>query len=357
MLFEYLNALDMTVLVTQDGVSGIRLAEQEQPDVILLDVMMPQLDGFETCRRLKALDATRDIPVLFMTALTDTVNKIHGFELGAVDYITKPIEQEEVVARINAHVTIARQQKRMLRFFSILAHELRSPFSSLVHMTATVAANAADWEREQLVERIDAIHQTCSNIYRLTDNLLTWARLQQHRETVEREEISLREIVMETLVVCHEHAEEKLITLSHRVDTDLRVLCDRNMLLTVLRNLVTNALKFTHKGGSVHLTADAAERSPGDADRQHVFLRIRDSGIGIANAVLPLLFQLDTKIHTVGTNGEQGTGLGLILCREMLQQNGGELTIESEEGQGTTVSVLLPCTPLSTHNRLPRSAR
>ncbi len=360
-LFEYLNALDMTVLVTQDGESGLQLARQEQPDIILLDVMMPQVDGFETCRRLKSDEATRDIPVLFMTALTDTASKIRGFEAGAVDYITKPIQQEEVVARIDAHVTIARQHNRLIRFFSILAHDLRTPFSSLVNLTRLVADNAQTWDREELAQRVATVHQTCSNIYRLTDNLLTWARLQQNVESVHRESLLIREAVMEAVAVCRDQAGEKAIQLDYdAVADDLRVLCDRNMLLVVLRNLISNAVKFTPRHGSVCIGARTANDALAAEDARtaedaRVVITVRDNGVGIAAAVLPQLLNLDARVQTPGTDREKGSGLGLILCRDMLAKNNGSLHIASVEGEGTTVTVDLPRAALSDHNSPQRS--
>lgn len=348
-LFEYLNALDMTVLVTQDGESGVRLARQEQPDIILLDVMMPQVDGFETCRRLKSDEKTRDIPVLFMTALTDTASKIRGFEAGAVDYITKPIQQEEVVARIGTHVTIARQHRRLVRFFSILAHDLRTPFSSLVNLTELVAENAQTWKREELAQRVATVHQTCSNIYRLTDNLLTWARLQQDAERVNRESLLVWEAVTEAAAVCRDQAEEKTIQLDcTAVPSDLRVFCDRNMLLVVLRNLISNAIKFTSENGAITIAARATEQ-------ERIAITVKDNGVGISSEVLPHLFNVDAKVQTPGTNRERGSGLGLILCNDMLAKNGGSLRITSVEGEGTTATVDLPRSHLSGHDSPQRS--
>ena len=160
-LFEYLSCYGFTVLLSQDGESAIQQAETEQPDLILLDVIMPVMDGVETCRALKARDSTKDIPVIFLTALSETTDKVKGFEAGGADYITKPFQQAEVLARVTAHITIRQQQQQLRklnlskdRFVSILAHDLRGPLNSLHETIKHVEEQIDDAPRENLKEII-----------------------------------------------------------------------------------------------------------------------------------------------------------------------------------------------------------
>jgi two-component system sensor histidine kinase/response regulator len=203
-LFSSLTHAGFKVLVAEDGEKALAQVERTQPHVILLDILMPGIDGFETCRRLKCLEASAEIPVIFMTALSDTIDKIKGFEAGGVDYITKPFQQEEVLARVKAHLTIRQLQQQLQRqndllarqnelleekntqlvalnaskdkFFSIIAHDLRSPFTGFLGLTQFIVENIEEWEREKIKDITTKLHESAENLYALMGNLLTWSR-------------------------------------------------------------------------------------------------------------------------------------------------------------------------------------
>ncbi len=350
-LFDYLGNLGFEILLSQDGKSAVLQAEQEQPDVILLDVIMPGIEGFETCRRLKSNQNTKDIPVIFITALTDTADKVQGFEVGGVDYITKPLQYEEVLARVKAHLTIRKQQQHIQkqnehlrelnvskdRFFSIIAHDLRGPLSSLRNLAQLVTENFDNYRPDEFKKMISLQYTATENLYKLMDNLLTWSRIQRGMIDYRPQQMDLRMIIVRNVTLLTPNAEQKQITLKNLVQEQMGVYADLNMVDTVVRNLISNALKFTKPGGIVAVSVAQ--------DEQYVEVSISDTGVGIPEKTLPLLFRIDVNCKRLGTAREEGTGLGLILCKEFVERHSGRIWVESEVGKGTTFRFTLPRKP------------
>lgn len=355
-LVDYLDQAGFQTLVATDGERAIQQVRLFPPDLILLDIMMPGLDGFETCRQLKANVTTQDIPIIFMTALTDTSHKVKGFKVGAVDYITKPFEQPEVMARIKTHLTIQRQRQELQRlnrslqevnnalqeanitkdkFFSIVAHDMKNSFGMLFNYSELVVAIAEEINNPDLSETSHHLYEAAKKTATLLENLLEWSRLQRRVMIFDPQDIDLFQVITESVDLFGGLANQKNIELQHSLDLDTYFgYVDQNMIYTVLRNLINNALKFTPSGGQVDLSA----RFQGE----FVELSVRDTGIGIEPDHLADLFKLDRKHTTYGTEGEKGTGLGLTLCKEMVERNGGQIWVESQVDQGTTVYFTLP---------------
>lgn len=348
-LFEHLTGQGFAVFIAQNGKMALKFLETELPDLILLDVKMPGVDGFEVCRRIKANDATRAIPVIFMTALAETSDKIAGFQAGGVDYITKPFQQAEVLARIQAHLTISRlqreleQKNRLLEelnaskdtFFSIMAHDLRGPFTGLLGISQVILESLDSFSKEEIKDAVSKLHESAERVFKLLENLLSWSRLQRGAMTLQPQPIYLNDVVNQTIHLFAATAQRKQITLNIAgfEETPL-VYADLSMLNTVLRNLVANSLKFTRPGGNVTITA--AKCDP------EVVLSVSDTGIGIPKDKLATLFRIDQQYQREGTDGETGTGLGLLLCKELIEVNHGSIRVNSREGEGTVFSVGLP---------------
>jgi signal transduction histidine kinase len=520
-LSEYLENAGFKIVAARDGESGLKRAQYARPDVILLDVMMPGMDGFETCRRLKADPATRDIPVIFMTALAGVEDKVKGFATGAVDYVTKPLQQEEVLARVSTHLKIrdltrslqkrtqqleasqliaeriasllnltellaavaeliqvrfgyyfvgiwlanddqtqlqlqaescfdatlalgqgyalpvaadylatqayrsgqlalshqvksdprlqplrplaatqaemclllkfagdnlgvldlhsedpqafgadehaalqtmanqiaialrnarlyqlAEQRARELaelntskdRFFSIVAHDLKSPFNPLLGLSQLQARAPDDTPMADVRFIASRINASARSAYNLLENLLQWSRVQLGRMEHEPEPLGAQELAAINLRLLNEIAAEKNIQLENAVPDDLRIYADRNIISTILRNLISNALKFTPADGRVTVRAQPSPSAPD----HWVEISVQDTGVGIRPEDLSKLFKLGKTHTTLGTAQEQGTGLGLLLCQDLTAQNGGSLRIESQVGQGTTVTFTTP---------------
>lgn len=350
-LFDYLNLYEFTVFVAQNGEGALQLLDEEQPDLILLDVMLPGMNGFEVCRHVKTKEQTKDVPVIFMTGLTETVDKLKGFEAGGVDYITKPLQHEEVMARIVTHLTIRKLQQQLQQqnqeladlnaskdtFFSIISHDLRTPFNTLLSLTKLIDDNYDTYSPEKIRKHIKKMRSSSEKLYAFLENLLTWSRLQRGAIAYIPEEIDLKEIIQHNINLLGHTAEQKHITLHHSIQNDVRVYADQSMIDTILRNLMVNALKFTPSGGRVELSAQQREHN--------VVIAVSDTGVGIKTKDIPRLFRIDAKHSTLGTEDEQGTGLGLSLCHELVVQNGGQIWVETEVGTGSTFRFTLPPCP------------
>ncbi|MDM8523549.1 hybrid sensor histidine kinase/response regulator [Desulfococcaceae bacterium HSG8] len=350
-LFDYLNASGFRTLIAEDGEGALRKADFARPDIILMDVMMPGIDGFETCRRLKENETTKDIPVIFMTALSDTVDKVRGFKTGAVDYITKPFQQEEVLLRIATHLTIQHQKKELAelnalkdKFFSIISHDMKNIFFHLMGSADLLAMKILDFNYDKVEKDAENIHASLQNAYRLMENLLKWSMLQTETTNFDPRNFDLRNIAMNNILFFMQNAKQKDISLSHTIQTDIPVHANPDMVDTILRNLISNAIKFTQSGGEVLVSARFSKDTT-DTDEEwneQVEVAVTDTGVGISKENIRKLFRIDKKYKKTGTSGERGTGLGLILCKELVEKNNGRIWVESEAGKGTKFWFTLP---------------
>ncbi len=374
-VFDYLKGYGFNLLAARDGESGLKRVHYAKPDLILLDVMMPGLDGFEVCRRLKKDPATADIPVIFMTALASVDDTVQGFAAGAVDYITKPLRQEEMLARITTHLQmralsrdlqarnehlqrvseelraakdLAEKQAAALaelnaskdRLFSIIAHDLRGPFTTLLLTSQTVERMAGSVPTERLKKMGHNLHESAKAVANLLENLLEWARLQLGRIRPNPQRLAAREVVARSVLVFHDMADQKNVTVHNAVPEGVSVFADDTMLALVVRNLISNALKFTPPNGQVNVAVQQLDEA---ANRVHMV--VSDTGVGIAPEDQAKLFKLGVHHTALGTNQERGSGLGLLLCQDMLLLNGGEIWIESTPGVGTSVHFTVPLRP------------
>jgi PAS domain S-box-containing protein len=616
-LCEYLKFCDFTVSLSENGQEALKFAREHQPDIIVMDVLMPGLDGFETCRRLKEHDDTKHIPVIFVSAYTETIDKVKGFESGGVDYIAKPFQHQEVVARIGAHlrlrnlqkslqeknirleeeiehrikteqalresqeefrtifenapvmiksydgdrkfqlwnsecekclgytqeeinaaedpflllypdpdvraqvlpamsevdgvfreynvtrkdgatrvqlwayfslpsgvtisvghdITERKQSEQALResqqysrniiessldmiitvdtdrrivefnpaaeeafgyiheevigqnvsilyarseesssvgeimvresqsvkevynrrkngeefpcllaastlrdaegktigymgisrditdlkqaqkqleeqnvqlqelnaskdkFFSIISHDLKNQFGTLLGFGELVIENYEGYTAEKIKSLVGKMFGSAQKLYALLENLLTWSRIQRGVMKCQPAAIDMYPIAFENVELFTSQAERKQVHLKNTVTKGAVIYADYSMIDTVVRNLLSNALKFTSAGGSITVSAV-------DHDERYRSISIADTGVGIPEKVLPKLLRIDAHHTTAGTAGEKGTGLGLILCKDLVEKNGGSMWIESEVGKGTTFTFTLPKEPV-----------
>lgn len=214
------------------------------------------------------------------------------------------------------------------KFFSIIAHDLKNPFNALLGFSETLNQNYKDLSREQVYTYIDIIYKSATNLYLLLENLLEWSRNQTGNIIYKPELLNLKELVEREIDNIIANAESKSIKIRININSELKPFADKNLISTVIRNLLNNAVKFTHPGGTITVSASEKE--------EFIEASVSDNGIGIGKSEQKKLFNLDYNITTVGTNDEKGTGLGLILCKEFVEKNGGELRVESEAGIGST---------------------
>ncbi|MBK7173500.1 MAG: hybrid sensor histidine kinase/response regulator [Bacteroidales bacterium] len=341
-LGEILKNEGYKVRPVPSGVMALQVAEKEKPDLILLDIMMPEMDGYEVCRRMKANEHLCEIPIIFISALSETDDVVKALKFGGVDYITKPFKAEEVTARVGTHIKLHRQSKELHnlnitkdKFFSIIAHDLRGPMGGFMGLTDILAEELRRMSMDDIQRYLESMRKTSSNLFRLLENLLQWARIQQGAITFNPETVKLLPIVHENLELMKDAAIHKGIRIDLNIPDHLSVFADINVLQTIMRNHISNAIKFTPKGGRVNISAR-------NTDQNDVEISISDSGIGMKKAMLENLFQLDAKSGRPGTEGEPSTGLGLLLCKEFIEKHGGQINVESEEGKGSKFSFTIP---------------
>jgi len=336
------------VSVSTNASQAIKIATSKKPDLILMDINMPEMDGFSACKILKEQESTKDIPLIFLTARNDTEDIVRGFESGGVDYITKPFNSNELLSRVFTHIELKHsrdtiiQQNRVLKelnltkdkFFSIIAHDLKNPISSVRMACETLLRFADKMDKEKFIDIVKLMDDSAKSLYNLLENLLIWARAQTGRIKYEPCELNLKSLVNEAVMIQLMNARSKNIMLANNISDDLMVFADRNSTDTVIRNLVSNAIKFTPKGGTVKIDAEPEDK--------YARVIIKDNGIGISEDDLKKIFKIDQHHSTTGTDQEKGTGLGLILCKEFVEKNGGMIWIKSQINNGSEVIFTLP---------------
>lgn len=221
------------------------------------------------------------------------------------------------------------------KFFSIIAHDLKSPFHNFINLTRMMEEKFPSSTPEKNLEYIRMLGDSSVNLFRLLENLLDWAKLQRGMTTVNPVSLQLSEAVQSNLDMVSEQARKKNIGITMDVPDQMKVYADERMVDGILRNLLTNALKFTGPGGKIAITARPH-------DRTHVLISFRDTGIGMDREMLEGLFRIDVNTGRTGIEGEASSGLGLILCKEFVERNGGRIWVESKPGEGSEFSFTLP---------------
>ncbi|MEM7181027.1 MAG: hybrid sensor histidine kinase/response regulator [Spirochaetota bacterium] len=313
------------------------------PDLFLLDVDMPGMDGFELCQEIKARPNFQNIPVIFLSQFNEEEKVVQAYSLGACDYIVRPFRRQELVARIKYHANIKTWTEELLtanqtkdNFFSIIAHDLRSPLSGLLGVSQILLEDVNLMSREEITEISNQITNSAKVLFNLLENLLEWSRIQTGQLKHDPQQVNLIEIFENIEGLFIGVAMQKKINLHLPYGSDsVHVFADENMLFTVLRNLVSNALKFTKEGGTVSIAYEGDETG-------YMQISVSDSGIGIPEAILEKLFVVGETKTRLGTNQEKGTGLGLILVKDLVELNKGKITAESEISKGTTFRFTVP---------------
>ncbi|GAK56558.1 response regulator receiver sensor signal transduction histidine kinase [Candidatus Vecturithrix granuli] len=353
-LFEYLEESGYELAVAQSGEETLQQLEHVQPDLILLDVLLPGIDGFELCRQLKEHPATAKIPIVFMTALANDIDKVKGFLAGGVDYITKPLHHEEVLVRINSHLQIQRLQRELKEYqqqlnvqntllaqkderirelqaskgalYLCVSEKLQQPLDALIGYARLIDDNIEEYGRDEIRNTVRRLRHTAEKLSALYDNLLFWSKIQQNTIEYSPETIALDEIAVYNILLNTPTAEQKRIRLNSTIPEKTLAHADDMMVNVILRNLLANALAFTEPGGEITVSVE----------EQHDLLEVAvtDTGIGMENEQLHRLF------HT--PDAEEKTGIGLPLCQALIAKQGGTIRAESERGQGTTIRFTLP---------------
>jgi two-component system, sensor histidine kinase and response regulator len=383
LLFDLLSHEGFKVLVATDGEGAIAQVGYVKPDMLLLDVMMPGIDGFETCRRLKSSELTQDIPIIFMTALSAIQDKVKGFDVGAVDYITKPIDREEVLARLKTHLTVQRLQKTLqtqnialqkeiddriaaestLRMFlHAVSHDLRNPVTAMLmllrHLLRGVTSRHVDQFAHPSVGDKEHAIVSKSTLEKMAQS--TERQLNLINSLLESHANDVKGIVLHTSphdlspLVAGVISDLEPLILEYKATIEIAiapnlplVAIDPTQICRVWQNLIGNALK--HNPPELHLTIDVkidtddsvnADRLQRSTSVPMLLCRIADNGIGMTPEQCQNLFEL----YAQGKRPQPtlGLGLGLYICRQIISAHGGEIWVDSKPNVGSQFWFTLP---------------
>jgi two-component system, sensor histidine kinase and response regulator len=359
---ERIYSLDW-VQTYAEGISSILRGNH---DVYLIDYMLGLRTGLDLITEARSRGCDR--PMIFITTLDNLDVDVSVMRAGASDYLVKgaitppmlerairyAIEHQRTLNIVRANARQLEDLNRQLRdseaeltelnhakdrFFSIISHDLKSPFSTLLGFSELLASCIHEMTSEQVSDAAQRIFQSSKNLYVLLENLLKWSRLQTGRMPFLPKATALYPLAQQVLSIYRDMSEQKQVTLHNAVHEHAEVYADTTMLQTILDNLVSNAIKFTPAGGNVTIEANLREAG--------MEIIVKDDGVGMDTRDIEKLFRLDIHHSTLGTEAEEGTGLGLLICQEMVVRNNGRISVESIKGEGAIFMVHLPSVPIS----------
>lgn len=361
------------VLVAKSGKQALTLANDMQPDLILLDVVMPEMTGFEVITKLKSQAQTADIPVIFITGLQSSKDETLGFELGAVDYIHKPFNPAIVKARVASQLKIIQQRQELTElseqlkkaseakgmFLANMSHEIRTPLTTIIGYTESLLGNELP-ELEQ-PGALGIINNSSKHLLSLVNDILDFSKIEAGELAIELLTSDLNVVLEQVNIMCLELAKSKGLTIDWQSTGPLpsHIETDPTRLKQILINLISNAIKFTEQG-KISLAVKV--------EQQQLVIAVTDEGIGIAKDKLGKLFTSFNQVDNSTSRQYGGTGLGLSISQSLAQKLGGNIRVESELGQGSTFTLTIPaiqskmaepiqhlvfCSPYTSHNKVP----
>ena len=359
------------VLGANEGATGLQLARIKTPDLILLDVMMPGMDGYSVCQELKKDPQTREIPVLFLTGARDVHSETKGLLLGATDFVSKPIHSAALKARVNNQINLKKAQDDLLRltsqkflddmaavkeqaeaqdriksmelqmkdeFLSHISHEFRTPLASIYAFVTLISDRLAGEISEQQEEYLGIIRMNVAQMKSMIDDLLETTRIRTGRLTVRLQSVSVQEVVQYAIQTLERAASAKSISISVRIGEEVgAAYADKTRLRQLLVILLENAVKFTPVYGAI----ETAVRSL-DADPNFLVVEVSDNGCGIAADATENIFERLYQVNSSDTAGRVGLGLGLHIAKELVEKHGGKIWVESVLEKGSCFRFTVP---------------
>lgn len=339
------------VVKTSDSTQVIELAKQHHPDLFILDIMMPKLDGFALAQMIKNDEEFADTPIIFLTAFEDKDTMMKGFQVGASDYLTKPFEQDILLARVRSQLKIVlsrkvieyknEQLKEIIygrdKMYSVIAHDLRSPLGTIkMSLKALEDITRVTGVDEMVTELVVESGKQVSELFNLLDNLLKWTKSMTGALKVVFQQFDVSTLIVGINDMYKSVADQKQITLDceDAMKAQIEVNADVDMCATILRNLLSNAIKFSDSGTSIEVECHEEDG--------FAVVSVVDHGCGMTEEEQSRLFNKDTHFTKYGTAREEGSGLGLLLCKNFAEMIGGNLTLHSEVGHGSTFSLYIP---------------
>ncbi len=342
------SEIDYRPIFTDSSKALSVFLKKSLPDIILFDIKQEPVSDFLIDEVQKISDPPFLVPIIFLTN-----NKLSEFneilKTGIVDFIHKPIDDDELNTRIKRAIYFCKQQREsdiekneLLElnslkdeFFSIIARDLKEPFTTLIGLSDLIVQRFEQLDKQKLQRFNNLINRSSHYAYSLLENLLIWSKIQTNGLIPNPESFTIKPVIHSAVLQYQGHAASKKIITDFRVaNDDLKVYADKSMIKNVLANLISNAIKFTNEGGKVFINAYKKDDT--------VEIQIKDSGIGINEEDMPKLFRIDIRRAMIGDSPYKGSGLGLILCKEFITRNKGEIWASSEKNRGSTFTFSLP---------------
>ncbi len=330
------------IAIATNGQKALEIASQvPHPDLILLDIIMPDLDGYEVIRRLKGNKATADIPIIFITSKSEVDDEKRGFEVGVVDYIIKPFSLPVVQARVKTHLALKQQRDELRtlnetknRFLGTAAHDLRNPLAAIRGLAELLKEAEVGEINDDQKEMLEMMFDTSDHMLALVNDLLDVAVIESGKFDIKFTEGDLAGIISDRLRILRPAVNKKHMKVVREMDDVPKMSFDANRILQVFDNLFSNAVKFSPPGSTITIRLRQAD------DR--VLLEIIDDGPGISDEDQKHLFGDFQRIGNKPTGGESSTGLGLSIVKRVMHAHGGDVEVQSKVGKGTTMMVWFP---------------
>lgn len=392
LLAEILTDRGYVIRLALSGSLALSSAHTKPPDLILLDIMMPGISGYEVCKQLKADEQTCNIPIIFISGLHEVFDKVKAFALGGVDYITKPFQAEEVIARIETHLTLRNLQKSLqeknsqlqreiterekaeealqrahdkleirvkerttelrlsnaqlakaLRlkneFLAMMSHEFRTPLNTVLGLSEALRLNVYGELNEKQQNTLKTIEKSGWHLFEMINNILELIEISTDGLPLQYNILDVELVCRASIKLIKQAASKKHLNVSLAFRNTITIHADECRLKQILVNLLNNAVKFTPEGGKIGLEVEA------DSEQQFISFCVWDTGIGIAKDDMARLFQPFTQLDSSLARQYEGTGLGLSLVYYLVNMHGGNISVKSEVGKGSRFTVSLPCKP------------
>ncbi|RLD38676.1 MAG: hypothetical protein DRI74_03085 [Bacteroidetes bacterium] len=344
------------VYLANDAQKALNIFRNEDIDLVVTDIRMPGMDGLTMLQKMKSQKP--NLRRLVMSAYSESEYFLQAIDLGVDGYIVKPFSKEKLLETIKqsaksiineriveiSNIQIAKSEKDLRelnqtkdKFFSIIGHDVKTPVSTIASYSSILVDEFEEMEKEEILQIIKIIRNSSFRAIDLLKNLLEWAKMQTGAISFNPEIINICDIIDEEVDFASNSWAKKNISIEQLSKTDDFVYADKNMLRTVFRNLFSNAIKFTPEKGEIQLSSKILKQ-----DGDFIQISIKDTGVGIPEKALNNLFSIKDKYSTEGTEGEKGTGMGLIFCKEFVDIQGGNIKAESTLGQGSVFSFSLP---------------
>ncbi len=353
-LLEFaLKRKPVKMLRATSGMACLSIAKENKPDIVLLDIQMPEMDGFETLKRLRMNPETSKIPVIFLTAQKKDPESIaKGLALGADQYLTKPIDTEELLVRTKMLVSLKRAEAELERmradFMAMLVHDLRSPLIGIKNVLELLQESDKSSPLSQdYFDLINSAQVSSNRLLELVSDLLDVSKYEAGNIAFDKASVPVSSFIDPIVKQMEVQFRQRNVNLKSSYSDGLpNVLADSQKTEQVIMNFLSNALKFTKSGGTITVSAEPiTEKIHTDLEdltRKFVRISISDTGVGIAPEEIGLLFRRYKQASSARTTKHKGTGLGLVICKLIVEAQGGTVGVQSEVGKGSTFNFTLP---------------